>query len=119
MTIRADPAEDHALAHLERQGLILVARNYACRGGEIDLIMRDGATLVFVEVRHRTRSEFGTPEETVGANKQHRLVLAARHYLARNPAFARSPMRFDVVALSGPLIGAEFRWIRNAIIGDG
>ena len=115
MTLRADPAEDLALSRLERQGLLLIARNYACRGGEIDLIMRDGATLVFVEVRHRTRPEFGSPEETIGIGKQRRLVLAAQHYLVRHPAWASWPMRFDVVAFSGPLDRAEFRWIRNAI----
>lgn len=119
MTRHPHPAEDLALSHLERRGLILMTRNYACRGGEIDLIMQDGATLVFVEVRHRTGHQFGTPEETVGLGKQRRLVLAAQHYLARNPALAKQPMRFDVVALSGPLARAEFRWIRNAITGSG
>ena len=100
MTLRADPAEDLALSRLERQGLLLIARNYACRGGEIDLIMRDGATLVFV-------------------GKQRRLALAAQHYLVRHPAWASWPMRFDVVAFSGPLDRAEFRWIRNAIMSSG
>ena len=119
MTVRADPAEDLALSRLERQGLLLIARNYACRGGEIDLIMRDGATLVFVEVRHRTRPEFGTPEETIGIGKQRRLVLAAQHYLVRHPAWAGRPMRFDVVAFTGPFDRAEFRWIRNAITAGG
>ncbi|GMV69797.1 MAG: UPF0102 protein [Pseudomonadota bacterium] len=119
MTRRPDPAEDLALSHLERRGLILIARNHACRGGEIDLIMQDGATLVFIEVRHRTRPEFGTPEETVGIGKQRRLLLAAQHYLLSNPARADRPMRFDVVALCGPLVRAEFRWIRNAFTGTG
>lgn len=99
-------AEARALAHLQAQGLHLVARNYRValgpsrRGGEIDLVMRtrDG-TLVFVEVRARASARFGGAAASVGAAKRRRLILAAQHYLLRLPE--PPPCRFDVVALTG------------------
>ncbi len=99
-------AEDRALAHLQRQGLTLVERNYRvargprARGGEVDLILRtpDG-TLVFCEVRARRGVAHGGAAASVGAAKQRALVYAAQHYLRR---FARPPpCRFDVVAIDG------------------
>lgn len=101
---RGDAAEDLALAHLQRQGLTLVERNYRvargprARGGEIDLILRDrDGTLVFCEVRARRSAAQGGAAASVGAAKQRSLVLAAQHYLLR---FAAPPAcRFDVVAI--------------------
>lgn len=94
-------AEDRALAHLLAAGLTLVARNYRTPGrggGEIDLIVRapDG-TLVFVEVRARRHASHGGAAASVGAAKQRRIVLAARHYLMHLPS--PPPCRFDVVAI--------------------
>ena len=106
-----DAAEDRALAHLLRQGLKLVARNYRTPGrggGEIDLILREGDTLVFVEVRRRASARFGGAAASVGATKQRRLLLAARLYLMRLPA--PPPCRFDVVAVEDDGI----RWLRAA-----
>jgi putative endonuclease len=106
-----DAAEDRALAHLAANGLKLVARNYRTPhrgGGEIDLIMRDGDTLVFVEVRKRSRSDFGGAAATVGHVKQRRIVFAARHYLMR--LAAPPPCRFDVVSVEA----AGLRWLRAA-----
>ena len=105
-------AEDAALAHLQAAGMALVARNYRTPGrggGEIDLVMRapDG-TLVFVEVRARSGAAQGGAAASVGAAKQRRLVLAARHYLARLPA--PPPCRFDVVAIDG----ASVQWLQAA-----
>lgn len=104
-------AEDQALAHLRKAGLKLVTRNYRTPGrggGEIDLIMRDrDATLVFVEVRSRGSADFGGAGASIGATKQRRIVLAARHYLAALPA--HPPCRFDVV-----LIEPELVWLRGA-----
>jgi putative endonuclease len=101
---RGDAAEAVALAHLQRQGLTLVERNYRvargprARGGEIDLILRDrDGTLVFCEVRARRSAAQGGAAASVGAAKQRSLVLAAQHYLLR---FATPPAcRFDVVAI--------------------
>lgn len=106
-----DAAEDRALAHLLDAGLRLVARNYRTPGrggGEIDLVMRDGATLVFVEVRRRGRRDFGGAAASVGAAKQRRIVFAARHFLLRFAA--PPPCRFDVVALED----GRVQWLRAA-----
>lgn len=105
-------AEDRALAHLQRQGLSLVQRNFRTPGrggGEIDLIMREpDGTLVFVEVRARAGAAHGGALASVGAAKQQRIVRAAQHYLLRLPALP--PCRFDVVAIEGERI----EWVRAA-----
>ena len=98
-------AEDY----LVRQGLSPVARNHRCRFGEIDLVMRDGGVLAFVEVRYRASSRFGSPAETVDLRKRRRIAAAAADYLKCHPTVL--PCRFDVVA-----IGAQDRiqWLKNA-----
>lgn len=101
-------AEQAAEAYLLRQGLKLVTRNFRCRGGEIDLIMREGATLVFIEVRARARSDFGGAAESITSTKQGRIILAARHYLARYKIDA--PCRFDAVLLQA----GNLQWLRAA-----
>lgn len=106
-------AERAAERWLRGRGLRLVARNYRCRRGEIDLIMSDGTTLVFVEVRMRTRADFGDAAASVTATKQRRLSAAAGHYLAHHPRAADRPCRFDVVAVSSEP-RHRFEWIRNA-----
>lgn len=103
-------AEEDATALLQRGGMVTVARNYRCRGGEIDLIMRDDDCLVFVEVRLRSHKAFGGPLASVTATKQARLVTAARHYLARSGW--PGPCRFDVVGFDG---GGQVEWVKNAI----
>ncbi len=102
-------AESRAAAHLHTHGLQLLARNWRCRFGEIDLVMQDGATLVFVEVRLRSRSDFGDAAASVTSGKQKKLLAAARQYLATLKTLP--PCRFDVVALTGS--GAP-EWIKNA-----
>lgn len=108
-TLLGQSAEARAEAFLVKQGLALVARNWHCRFGEIDLIMQDGATRVFVEVRLRTRSDFGGAAASVTPAKQRKLLAAARQYLSALQTLP--PCRFDVVALDGS--GAP-DWIRNA-----
>ena len=107
-----DAAEDAALAHLQRAGLRLLARNYRTPGrggGEIDLVMRDrDGTLVFVEVRRRARATHGGAAASVGTVKQRRIVFAARHYLMRFGS--PPPCRFDVVVLEGDTV----RWLPAA-----
>jgi putative endonuclease len=109
-----DDAE--SLAHLQRQGLGLVQRNYRvaggphARGAEIDLILRDrDGTLVFAEVCSRADAGRGGALASVGGTKQRRIVRAARHYLLRLPVLP--PCRFDVVALDGGRIS----WVKAAV----
>ncbi len=94
-------AEDSAQRHLQQRGLKLVARNWRCPGGELDLVMRERDTLVMVEVRKRSRGDYGDAFESVHGRKRGRLIHAARMFLAEHPQFARSPVRFDVVAVDG------------------
>jgi putative endonuclease len=103
-------AEDLAAAFLARHGLAIVARNYRCRGGEIDLVAREGATVVFVEVRYRSSRAFGGAGASVNARKQARILIAARHYLAGHDNVA---CRCDVIALDA-LDAAHIEWIRDA-----
>ena len=108
--------EDAAARHLESHGLQLLERNYRCRGGEIDLVMLEGNTLVLVEVRLRTSSEFGGAAASVGPRKQRRFMLAARHLMMTRPAYRTLQARFDVVALEAGAQPGETRvdWIRDA-----
>lgn len=112
-----DAAETLAVRHLERHGLRVLARNFRCRGGELDIVCRDGRVLVFVEVRLRGRSEFGGAIESITASKRRRVILAARHYLAAHPADAERDCRFDCVLLAD-LTGERIDWIRNAFSAD-
>nr|WP_211471203.1 YraN family protein [Collimonas humicola] len=108
-------AEDQALLYLQRHGLKLVARNFRCKGGEIDLIMAEPAPhkgaqelLVFVEVRQRRSQRFGGAAASVTSAKQARLILAAQVFLQRYPQ--PPACRFDVLAMDGDSID----WIRQA-----
>lgn len=106
--------EEDAAAFLARQGLAIVARNYRTRLGEIDLIARDGATLVFVEVRLRRSERFGGAVGSIDARKRRRIVAAARRYLMRLRRVP--PCRFDVVTLDGD----SATWLRGAFdAGEG
>lgn len=107
-------AEEYARRYLERAGLELIERNYRCRGGEIDLVMRDGGSLVFVEVRMRNDHRFGDAVESVDRRKQQRLVVAARHYLAYHRLGDR-PCRFDLVALRLQGDDYQTQWLRHII----
>ena len=102
-------AEQRALDALRAAGLVLVARNFRTRRGEIDLVMRDGPTLVFVEVRLRSSIRHGGALASVDAAKCRRLRAAAGTFMACHPALANTPPRFDVVAFDGP--EAQPRWI--------
>ncbi len=107
-------SEDAALRWLTGQGLQLRERNFRCRRGEIDLVMQDGSCVVFVEVRYRRGSRFGSPAETIDGRKQSRLRIAAQYYLQLHPDTGRAPARFDVVALRPGSTGLDFEWIKNA-----
>jgi putative endonuclease len=112
-----DAAEALAARHLEHHGLRVLARNYRCRGGEIDIVCRDGRTLVFVEVRLRTNSSFGGAAASITATKRGRLILAARHYLASHAADADRDCRFDCLLLDRLDI-TRIEWLRDAFAAD-
>lgn len=103
---------------LAARGLKPLARNASYRLGELDLVMRDGETIVFVEVRARRSDAFGDAASSVDRHKRRRLVRAAQLFLARHPALAQSPCRFDVVGLDGPAAEPVIDWIRNAFTLD-
>jgi putative endonuclease len=109
MSGRGRAAEDAALAFLEARGLGLIERNYRCRFGEIDLIMNDAGTLVFVEVRMRSSSAFGGAPESITAGKKARLLSAARHFMATRRDIP--DCRFDAVLLDGD---TRIDWVKNA-----
>lgn len=112
-------AEDCALEHLRDSGLKLIARNYRCKAGEIDLVMLERDTLVLVEVRYRATTDFGGAAASVTAHKQRRITLAAQHLLVCRRELRRYAARFDVVAVApGPAapLPAPLKvdWIKNA-----
>lgn len=107
-------AEAAACDYLQHQGLTLVERNYLCKRGEIDLIMRDKQHTVFVEVRYRRNSRFGSSAESVDWRKQAKLLATAEHYLQQHPKAAQGACRFDVVALSTDNGQQTIDWIADA-----
>ena len=94
-------AEERACRHLDRSGFTIVERNFRTRGGEIDIVARKGDVLVFVEVRSREVTDFGTPEESITPDKRRRIVATARHYLSNVPPSSWREARFDVIAIEG------------------
>jgi putative endonuclease len=114
-----DRAEELARQYLERQGLRCVQSNYRCRLGELDLVMRDGSLLVVVEIRYRCNPGPVPPEATVGIAKRRKILRATRHFLQQAPALQDCAVRFDILALSGPLDRAKLQWLRGAFDGEG
>lgn len=115
---RGDAVETAALAFLEANGLRLLARNASARGGELDLVMAEGGSVVFVEVRYRGSAAFGGGAASVDAGKRRRLVRAAQVWLLRHPRHADAPCRFDVIAASGDPAAPAFEWLRDAFRAD-
>ncbi|NOT16783.1 MAG: YraN family protein [Sulfuriferula sp.] len=108
MATRGAMAEQMAADYLAQQGLILVTRNFQCRLGEIDLIMQDGQTLVFIEVRARASRQFGGAAASIDGRKQHKLIATAQMYLTR--VLPTPPCRFDAVLIEGD----SLHWLQNA-----
>lgn len=106
--------EAAALTHLKRAGLKLIARNYRCKAGEIDLVMLDGATLALIEVRYRSTLGFGGAAASVTWRKQRRFIFAAQHLLLTRADLRRYPARFDVVAITSGATGTNVEWIKAA-----
>lgn len=111
-------AEDAALQYLYKHNLILIARNWHCRFGEIDLIMQDQQQLVFVEVRFRRSTMFGGSLASIGAAKQQRIINAAQQFLQENRRHRHKPSRFDVIAIDRHVSEKNVTWIRNAFTND-
>lgn len=101
-------AEERACEYLRSQGYLIVARNWRWRGGEVDIIAKDGETLVFVEVKARATPRYGHPAEAVGPHKRAKLLSAARAFLGRD--MGKVPVRFDVISL----LGNELSHIKGA-----
>lgn len=107
-------AEQAACTYLQRQGLKLLARNYHCRRGEIDIVVQDRDCLVFVEVRQRAQSSLVSAAQSVSASKQMRLKAAALHFVMTHPAFNEAPMRFDLITFDGDAT----QWHQNVLQWD-
>ncbi len=107
--------EHAALCYLEARGLSLLCRNYRCKFGEIDLIMLDKSTLVFVEVRYRRSTSYGTAAATVDARKQARVRVTARQFLHSHLQFRQHICRFDVIAIEAQTTDKSvIQWIPDA-----
>ncbi len=108
-----------AAAFLRRQGCRVLVRNYAARWGELDLVVRDGETLVFVEVKSRGRESWGRPAEAVERNKRRRITLTSQAYL-RELTVPEPPVRFDIVeVILDPGAVPEVSWLRAAFTVEG
>lgn len=105
-------AEDKALAYLQAQGLRLVARNYSCRLGEIDLIMCDKDSLVFIEVRSRVSADFGGGIASITYAKRQKIIKSATCFVLSDKAQSNLAWRFDVVSIDGK--SAAITWIKDA-----
>lgn len=106
--------EKVAESFLYSKGLNLLHRNFSCRFGEIDLVMEDEATVVFVEVKYRTNSFHGSGADAVTLQKQRKICRTAAWYLARNPHRAEQDCRFDVISIDTGSEDQGIHWIRNA-----
>ncbi|MCG7907510.1 MAG: YraN family protein [Candidatus Thiodiazotropha taylori] len=109
---QGEAAEQLAVDYLSRRGLKLVTRNFRCKVGEIDLVMREKRTLVFVEVRYRQSDDYGSALESITPSKQRKLLAAANLYLQKNQI--DQACRFDVVAINGSA-NKRTTWIKDAI----
>lgn len=108
-----DRAETLACNYLQHHGLTLVERNFHCRRGEIDLIMRDHNSLVFVEVRYRRQIHYGHAAETVVRNKQVRIIYCAQYYMHCHHTW-NDVARFDVVSIEGEPANPAINWLKDA-----
>lgn len=115
---RGAAVEAAARAYLARAGLRDVAANASCRFGELDLVMLDGATLVFVEVRYRRDARFGGGAASIDGHKRRRIVQAAHAFLAQHPKHANAPCRFDVVEADGDPASPRLNWLKDAFRAD-
>ncbi|EPJ45589.1 MAG: hypothetical protein OFPII_26040 [Osedax symbiont Rs1] len=114
MNNKGKQAENAALEWLIRQQLILLENNYSCRFGEIDLIMLDHETLVFIEVRQRSNSKFGGAADSVTPKKQQKIITTAKHFLMRHAKYNQHFCRFDVLAFESNTAQCQPVWYKDA-----
>jgi putative endonuclease len=111
-------AENFAKRFLQQQGLETIEENYFCKKGEIDLIMREGEQLVFVEVKYRRNTHYGSGAEAVTYHKRQKIIYSARHYLHRHQLSNMTSSRFDVISMSLAQHQEKgkyaIEWIKNA-----
>lgn len=124
MTPKASPghagqqAEAWAERHLCEHGLTVIARNWRCREGELDLVMLDSDTVVFAEVRYRAHPQWGGALGSIDSRKQARVITAAQRFLLHAPAWAEYPCRFDIISLEGRDANAPgLTWLKDAFAG--
>ncbi len=110
--------EDLAVQYLKKKGFKVIERNYHCSAGEIDLIAREGKTLVFVEIKTRSSSDYGLPQDAVDRFKQKKMIEVARSYLAERHLTEDIPARFDVVAIHLMPAGPQIELIKDAFQGE-
>lgn len=110
-TLTGAIAEERAETFLRQQGLVIHAKNYRCKLGEIDLIMQHADTLVFIEVRLRTHQAFANAAESVTVQKQRKIIKTAQYYLQQHHLTDKAHCRFDVVAFSD---NGTPEWIKDA-----
>ncbi len=104
-----------AIKFLKQHGMKILCQNYRCKMGEIDVIARDGDTLVFIEVKYRQSNHFGSSTEMVSYHKQIKLIKTAQFYLTQHPQAQKTPCRFDIIAIQHqPRLSID--WIQNAFI---
>lgn len=110
---KGSEVEQLACDYLQARGLQLIQRNFSCRYGEVDLIMKEGDTIVFIEVRYRKNRHFGGALASVTVAKQQRIIKTATCYLQQS--LSEEKMRFDVVGMEGN--ESKIEWIQSAFLG--
>lgn len=111
-------AESAAREFLVGRGLQPLLANYRCRAGELDLVLREGATLVVVEVRLRSSARFGGAGASIDARKRRRIARATGHLLLTRPDLRQLPIRFDVIAIDAGSAAPAIQWIRGAFAAE-
>lgn len=106
--------ENMAIEYLQKQGLVLLRRNYRCRYGEIDAIMKHKKTLIFIEVRKRNSKDYGSPLETVTYHKQQKIIRSAYTYVKENPLYKAWPCRFDIIGVTLSAQDYHLEWCEHA-----
>ena len=114
MRLWGDYWENIAFKHLKNHNLKKVKRNFNCKAGEIDIVMIDKETLVFIEVKYRKNDEWVSALESVTKKKQTRIIKAAQMFLLQNKRFDDWNCRFDVVSIQGDKNNPDIDWIQNA-----
>lgn len=113
-----DEGENAAYLYLKKHNLKLITRNYCCRFGEIDLIMKNKKVIVFVEVRRRNSTQYGHPFETINYAKQKKIILTAQRYLQESKMHENHPCRFDIVGVTLHAGQYQIEWCQNAFRED-